>query len=425
MAPIDVGVRVQALALLEVGYTPAQIEVFIGVKKSAVHRFRRIAIERGYKPEESKKILLEYLVDAPRSGRPKVTQAIEESIVSAITKNSTTRSLTGQALGLKFGVSARTIQRVLKRQGFRKVKPTVKPGLTIAMIEARYQFALRYKDWTLEDWKAVIWSDETSVILGHRRGGQRVWRTSKEAHNPHVKRTRWKGHSEFMFWGCFSYDKKGPFHIWKAETTSQKKAAEADLKAQNMLIEEKNKAAWELETGMRRINLTRNLAGKKPVWKHTKANGAIIRDKGKGGIDWYRYQKEILIPKLIPFAKECTKTRLDTLVQEDKAPSHACKYQDEIWDLSGLLRLLWPGNSPDLNAIEPTWMYMKRETTRKGAPTSRKIAEQLWTRCWNDMSQARIRRWIERIPYHIQEIIRLKGGNDYKEGVPKVVEQEV
>ena len=387
MARTDIGIRIQALALLEVGYTPAQIQAYLGVSIPSIYRFRRTAIERGYNPLESKKILLEYLTDAPRSGRPpKVTEAIENSIVSAISKNSTTRSLTGQALGLQFGVSAKTVQRVLKRKGYRKVKPTIKPGLTTAMMEARYQFALRYKDWKLEDWKAVIWSDETSVILGHRRGGHRVWRTTKEAYNPHVKRTRWKGYSEFMFWGCFSYDKKGPCHIWKAETATQKKASEADLKAQNALIEEENKMAWELETGMRRVNLTRNRPGKKPVWKHTKATGAIVREKGKGGIDWYRYQKEILTPKLIPFAQECTKVRPDTLVQEDKAPSHACKYQDKIWDLSGLLRLLWPGNSPDLNAIEPTWMYMKRETTRKGAPTARKVAQQQWSKCWNEMS---------------------------------------
>lgn len=45
------------------------------------------------------------------------------------------------------------------------------------MKEGRLQFALRYKDCTLEDWKAVIWSDERSVILGHRRGAIRVWRT--------------------------------------------------------------------------------------------------------------------------------------------------------------------------------------------------------------------------------------------------------
>jgi transposase len=222
-----------------------------------------------------------------------------------------------------------------------------------------------------------------------------------------------------MFWGCFSYDKKGPFHIWKAETAAQKKAAEADLKARNALIEEKNKAEWELNTAMKRVNLSRKPGGRKPVWKHTKENGAIVRTKGKGGIDWYRYQKEVLIPKLIPFAEECMKDRPDTLVQEDKAPSHASKYQDELWSLSAVLRLIWPGNSPDLNAIEPTWMYMKRVTTKKGAPTARKTAEKIWTRCWNNMPQALIQRWIERIPYHIQEIIRLKGGNDYKEGVPK------
>jgi hypothetical protein len=190
MAPVDVGVRIQALACLELGYTPAQIEAYLGVSKSAVYRFRRTAIDRGYNPQESKKILLEYLVDAPRSGRPtKVTEAIEASIVSTLSQNST-RSFTSKKLGLQFHLSASTIKRTLKRKGYRKVKPTIKPGLTDTMKEARFQFALQYQHWTLEDWKAVIWLDETSVILGHRRGGQRVWRTAKEAHNPHVKRTR-------------------------------------------------------------------------------------------------------------------------------------------------------------------------------------------------------------------------------------------
>ena len=53
-----------------------------------------------------------------------------------------------------------------------------------------------------------------------------------------------------MFWGCFSYNKKGPFYIWKAETAVQKKAADTDLKAQNALIEEENKTTQELETRM-------------------------------------------------------------------------------------------------------------------------------------------------------------------------------
>jgi hypothetical protein len=68
-----------------------------------------------------------------------------------------------------------------------------------------------------------------------------------------------------MFWGCFSYYKKGPFHIWKQETTAQKKAAEADLQARNKAIEAQNRENWELETAMRQVNITRNLRGKKPV----------------------------------------------------------------------------------------------------------------------------------------------------------------
>ena len=35
-----------------------------------------------------------------------------------------------------------------------------------------------------------------------------------------------------MFWGCFSYDKKGSCHIWKTETKKEKKEkkeAQADV----------------------------------------------------------------------------------------------------------------------------------------------------------------------------------------------------
>jgi hypothetical protein len=48
------------------------------------------------------------------------------------------------------------------------------------MKKAQLDFALRHQHWTLEDWKNVIFSDETSVVLNHRRGGYRVWRKSEE-----------------------------------------------------------------------------------------------------------------------------------------------------------------------------------------------------------------------------------------------------
>jgi hypothetical protein len=76
------------------------------------------------------------------------------------------------------------------------------------MQKKRLAWCLLYKDWTLEDWKNVIFTDETSVQMGGVRGKRRVWRTPEEAYHKHIIKRRYKGFKEFMFWATFSYDKK-------------------------------------------------------------------------------------------------------------------------------------------------------------------------------------------------------------------------
>ena len=73
--------------------------------------------------------------------------------------------------------------------------------------------------------------------MGGVRGRRRVWRRPDEAFNKHVITRRWKGFSEFMFWGCFSYNKKGPCHVWEAKTAQEKRARKEDLDARNALRE--------------------------------------------------------------------------------------------------------------------------------------------------------------------------------------------
>ena len=89
--------------------------------------------------------------------------------------------------------------------------------------------------------------------MGGIRGKRRVWRTPEEAHHLYVIKRRWKGFKEFMFWGCFSYDKQGPCFIWEDETAAKKEASKKDLKAKNKARYKEDKLAWELETGVRRI----------------------------------------------------------------------------------------------------------------------------------------------------------------------------
>ena len=74
--------------------------------------------------------------------------------------------------------------------------------MTKKMRKERLEWCLQHKDWTLEDWRNVIWSDETAVVLLHRRGRYRIWRKADEATVKKCIRERWKGYSEFMFWGC-------------------------------------------------------------------------------------------------------------------------------------------------------------------------------------------------------------------------------
>jgi hypothetical protein len=85
--------------------------------------------------------------------------------------------------------------------------------------------------------------------------------------------------------------------------------------------------------------MNRSLEGKKPIWKFIAARGAMTRKGKAGGIDAIRYRREILIPKLIPFAQECMVDRPDTLVQEDNTPSYTCHFQKgPVYNIYKVLR---------------------------------------------------------------------------------------
>jgi hypothetical protein len=115
-----------------------------------------------------------------------------------------------------------------------------------------------------------------------------------------------------MFWRCFSYNKRGPCHIWEDETKAKKAEADQWLEEQNKALEPICKAECELETAMRRVRITSKMPGKPPLWRWNKNTGKLVRDS-KGGIDWYRYYRLVLEPKLLPFAKECMIERPRTL----------------------------------------------------------------------------------------------------------------
>jgi transposase len=204
----DVAQRAAAIVLKVNGYSDAQITEQTGIPGRTVLNLLDKAISRGYNPDISKTVFLKYVEDAEKSGRPPIDQEIKDKVIKKISLDRYAREKTCAQIAHECKISAMSVWRILKKAGFRKTKPTRKPGLQPEDKARRLKFCLDHKDWTLDDWKNVIWSDETSVVLNFRRGGYRVWRRSDERFVKSCIRPRWKGYSEFMFWACFTYDRK-------------------------------------------------------------------------------------------------------------------------------------------------------------------------------------------------------------------------
>ncbi|EEA24633.1 conserved hypothetical protein [Talaromyces marneffei ATCC 18224] len=287
----SVETRAQIVALVMIAkMKPQDVAILLNIPRVSVYQIVQRAKEHGYDPTVNPRIEHEHVAKNTHSGRPKVvTEAIEASIIASITKDRAGREKSAEYLAYEAGISESSVLRLLKLNSFNKCKPTVKPGLTDKMKQARLAFALEHQHWTLEDFKNIIWTDETSVVLGHWRGSNSVWRRSFECYDSTVIRRRFKKACEFMFWGCFSYDAKGPYHIYQKENTAAKKKAEKELQIINRDREQAAREEWELNNTFSRLQL-RPRRGRKPNFKFTTKNGKLVR-KGTDGIDWYRYQK--------------------------------------------------------------------------------------------------------------------------------------
>ena len=86
-----------------------------------------------------------------------------------------------------------------------------------------------------------------------------------------------------MFWVCFFYDKKKFYHIWKPETTIQKRVVQQNIDQRNEINETQVKIEWKLSIGVRRMRF-RNAADRKSTWKWDEKHEKIVR-KGKKDID--------------------------------------------------------------------------------------------------------------------------------------------
>ena len=82
---LTIGQKLQALSLIEHGITAKVVQAVTGVSIQSISYLKRKARDRGYDPTVSRILKVEYVQDAPRSGRPlKVTPEIEQAILNNV-----------------------------------------------------------------------------------------------------------------------------------------------------------------------------------------------------------------------------------------------------------------------------------------------------------------------------------------------------
>lgn len=81
-------------------------------------------------------------------------------------------------------ISARTVRRVLHKSGLHSRKPMACPKLTVAHRVNRRRFAENHRNWTVQQWSSVMFSDESRFTLRSPDGRERVWRRPGERFAP-------------------------------------------------------------------------------------------------------------------------------------------------------------------------------------------------------------------------------------------------
>ncbi|MDF4290226.1 transposase, partial [Vibrio parahaemolyticus] len=115
-------------------------------------------------------------------------------------------------------ISRTTVKRRLRESGLHGQIAARKPLLRRGKKQKRFVWAKKHKEWTLDQWKSVLWSDESKFeifgsnrrVFVRRRKGERMDSTCLV---PTVKH----GGGGVMVWGCFAGDTVGD--LFKIEGT--------------------------------------------------------------------------------------------------------------------------------------------------------------------------------------------------------------
>ncbi|MCJ8740161.1 hypothetical protein PDJAM_G00055700 [Pangasius djambal] len=120
----------------------------------------------------------------PRSGRPRKLTERGQRLLKRIVQRG--RRLSSQAIATELQtscdlqISPSTVRRELHGMGFHDRAAASKPHITKCNAKRRMQWCKAHRHWTLEQWRRILWSDESRFSIWQSDGRVWVWRLPGE-----------------------------------------------------------------------------------------------------------------------------------------------------------------------------------------------------------------------------------------------------
>lgn len=158
------------------------------------------------------------VINLPRPGGRRHTTRRQDRLIYSKLENNRKLSIPkiNEELRTDFGIRVcdQTIRNRAKSIGLIGRRPAKKPLLKRNHKTKRLQWATEHQDWTLDEWKKVMWTDETKINLFGSDGVSWVRRRKGERFDEKCAKSTIKhGGGSAMFWGAMGWHGVGNLHI--------------------------------------------------------------------------------------------------------------------------------------------------------------------------------------------------------------------
>lgn len=294
----------------------------------------------------------------PRPGRPDVYTPRDQRALGRIVREDPAVTFLQARVRSGKKISRDALKKSLNAVGLTHHVAAIAPDMKKCHYPARLAWALKHVDWTEEQWKNVIFSDETGIFKGYDTYRRYRWYGKGQKYAP--KMTRRKGRHaqgrQVMIWACFSGKGQSPLFFLR-----------------NSFDKEKNTRGGH-------------------------DSGSMIE----------------CFEEMLPQVYEP-----GMFLLQDGASIHKSKETTEFLENLCVLIMDWPAFSPDLNPIENAWNELKRRLIDQFpdlmASTSRSQAhvaavKAACEKVWSEIEPEYFNTLIRSMKKRCEAVIAAKGG---------------